>query len=372
MQLLFSGASRDIGQIAMQAEGSAPVQRHPRADNFACLALALLATLTSVGIAVLSGWQRGGVLAEKIVCIALGVVAVFGVHVLPALARGKALAVRSGAMAMSVASLAVVLYAQADFFLFAQQHAGTRRATAVPPAVLLPGTAVGATRSLTAIARDQETVRDDLAKIDARRCNTGCAWLHMRHDVLAAKLDSLATEAREARRQEAERDRRAMMADRVDRLRDSLRDDPVTARLSVVTGVDGAKLNLLLALFCAGVLDGLGSLCWYLTVARSRADAAAVIDPVVAADGESRRELAPVVEVPTRAPDRRATDDADERLAQIVRVVAAGELRPTVDGIRQYFRCSQRDAVRLRRQYQALRVAIQADGAKNQGAGHEN
>lgn len=365
MQLLFSGASRDIGQTALQAEGSAPVQRHPRADNFACLALALLATLTSVGIAVLSGWQRGGVLAEKIVCIALGMVAVFGVHLLPALARGKVLVVRSGATALCVASLAVVLYGQAEFFLFAQQHAGTRRATAVSPAVLLPGTAVEATRNLTAIAQDQETVRDNLAKIDARRCDTGCAWLHMRHDVLAAKLDSLATEAREARRQEDEHDRRAMMADRVDRLRDSLHDDPVTARLSVVTGVDEAKLDLLLALFCAGVPDGLGSLCWYLTAARSRGDAVADIDTVVKADDASRRELVPLVAEPTRAPDRHATDDTDERLAQLVRAVAAGELRPTVDGIRQYFRCSQKDAIRLRQQYQALRLAIQADGSKN-------
>lgn len=365
MQLLLSGARSDADQAAMQTDGPAPVRRHLRADKLACLALALLATLTSIGIAVLSGWQRGSGRAEKIVCIALGVVAVFGVHLLPALARGKAFAVRSWAMALCIASLAVVLYGQAEFFLFAQQHAGTRRATAVPPAVLLPGTAVEATRNLIAIAQDQETVRDDLARIDARRCDTGCAWLHMRHDVLAAKLDSLATEAREARRQEDEHDRRAMMADRVDRLRDSLRDDPVTARLSVVTGVDEAKLDLLLALFCAGVLDGLGSLCWYLMAARSRADAVADFDSVVMTDDASRRELARVIEEPTRARDRHATDDADERLAQLVRVVAAGELRPTVDGIRQYFRCSQKDAIRLRRQYQALRVAIQADGSKN-------
>ncbi|HDR9076382.1 TPA: hypothetical protein QDA97_005203 [Burkholderia vietnamiensis] len=365
MQLLFSGASRDIGQTAMQADGPAPVPSHPRVDKLVCLALALLATVTSIGIAVLSGWQRGSGLAEKIVCIALGVMAVFGLHLLPALARGKALALRGVARALCVASFAVVLYGQAEFFLFAQQHAGTRRAAAVPPAALLPGTAVTATRNLTAIAQDQETVRDDLAKINARRCDTGCAWLHMRHDVLAAKLDSLTTEAREARRQEDERDRLAMMADRADRLRDSLRDDPVTARLSVVMGVDQAKLDLLLALFCACVLDGLGSLCWYLIAARSRADAVADIESVAMTDDTSRLELAPVIEEPIRATDRHATDDADERLAQLVRAVAAGELRPTVDGIRQYFRCSQKDAIRLRRQYQALRVAIQADGSKN-------
>ena len=152
MQLLLSGVSHDDHQAAMQAGGLSPAWRHLRADTLACLALALLATLTSVGIAVFSGWQRGSGLSEKIVYISLGVVAVFGGHLLPALARGKALAGRSGATALC---LAVVLYGQADFFLFAQQHAGARRATAVPPALPLPATAVEATRNLTAIAQDQ-------------------------------------------------------------------------------------------------------------------------------------------------------------------------------------------------------------------------
>lgn len=365
MQFLLLGASRNADQAAMQADGPVPVQRHRHADELTCLALALFAMLTSIGIAVLSGWQRGSGFAEKIVCIALGVGAVFGVHLLPALARGKALVMRSGATVLCFASLVVVLYGQAEFFLFDQQHAGAKRAAAVTPVWPLPETAAAATRNLTAIAQDQETVRDALARIDAQHCDTRCAWLHMRHDLLAAKLDSLAAEAREARRQEDEHDRQAMMVDRAKKMRDSLRDDPVTARLSVVTGVDEAKLDLLLALFCAGVLDGLGSLCWYLTAARSRADAVADIDPVVMTDDASRRELAPLVEESNRAPDRHAPDDADERLAQLVRAVAAGELRPTVDGIRQYFRCSQKDAIRLRRQYQALRLAIQADGSKN-------
>lgn len=365
MQLLLSGVSRDDHQAAMQADVPGPVQRHLRANELACLALALFAMLTSIGIAVLSGWQRGSGFAEKIVCIALGVGAVFGVHLLPALARGKALVMRGFATVLCIASVVVVLYGQAEFFLFDQQHAGTDRAAAITPAGLLPETAAAATRNLTAIAQEQETVRDALARIDAQRCDTRCAGLHMRHDLLAAKLDSLATEAREARRQEDEHDRQAMMVDRATKMRDSLRDDPVTARLSVVTGVDEAKLDLLLALFCAGVLDGLGSLCWYLAAARSRGDAVADIDPVVMIDDASRREHVPMVAALTRAPDRHGTDDTDERLAQLVRAVAAGELRPTVDGIRQYFRCSQKDAIRLRQQYQALRLAIQSDGSKN-------
>lgn len=359
MQLLLSGASRDADHAAMQADGPAPVRRHLHAGELACVALALLATLTSIGIAVLSGWQRGGDFAEKIACIALGVVVVFCVHLMPALARGKSPVVHGGAMALCVTSFVVVLYGQAEFFLFAQQHAGTRRVDVAVQSALPEIPAIPAANSLTAIAQDEEKVRNAMAGIEARRCDHGCSWLHMRYDLLSAKLHTLETEAGEMKRQEDEHDRQVMLTDRAAQVRDSLRDDPVTTRLAAVTGVDAAKLNLLLAVVCAAVLDLTGSFGWYLAFEQSRVNAVVAANPVASQDDSSRHGSAK--SLPDTVADTRSvvTDVTDDRLAQLTRDVAAGNVRPTVDGIRARFRCSQKEAIQLRRQFHALRQALQ-------------
>ena len=58
------------------------------------LALAVAATGTAVTLSILSGWQRGGTLPERLVWIAIGVVLVATAHLLPALVRSANLHLR--------------------------------------------------------------------------------------------------------------------------------------------------------------------------------------------------------------------------------------------------------------------------------------
>jgi hypothetical protein len=359
MELLLSGASRNSSLTVSSSDIPVSVQRHPHVGAHACLALAFLTTLTSVGIAVMSGWQRGGDFAEKIVCIALGVVVVFGAHLLPAFARGQSAVVRVGATALCMSSFVVVLYGQAEFFLFAQQHAGSRRVDTAGQPSLARIPAAPSTNSLTTIAQEEEQVRDAMASIGVHRCDHGCSWLHMRYELLSAKLNTLMTEAGEMKRQQDEHDRQVMLADRAAQIRDSLRDDPVTARLSAVTGVDAAKLNLLLALVCAAVLDLTGSFGWYLAFEPSRASAVVKADSVASLEDSSRDEPASSRPEPVVDTNGVVTETTVDRQAQLVHDVAAGKLRPTVEGIRAHFRCSQKEAIQLRRRFHALREALQ-------------
>jgi hypothetical protein len=347
---------RNTGPDLMPA---GPVSWSLHVDVLARLMLAILATFTSIGIALLSGWQRGGDLTEKIACIALGMVAVFAVHLLPALTRGKSLAVRAMATGLCAASVVVVLYGQAEFFLLAGQHAGMRR-MATTPIQSLPGVPVAtSTRSLMIIAHDEEAVREALAVIAAHRCDSGCPWWQVRHDRLLAKLDTLEAEAHEAKRDEDARDRQAAMAYRAARMRDSQLDDPVTARLSAATGLSESALDLLLALLCTGVLDFTGSFCWYLVLSASRMSVVVGTTPVAPLPETGSHAAVTASSEPVTAPDEIMTGATDDRLTQLMHDVAAGRVRPTVEAIRTHFRCSQKDANQLRRQFHTLREALQ-------------
>lgn len=330
-----------------------------RANMAASLMLAILATATSLGISVLSGWQRGGTLNEQVASVALAVVAVLGAHLLPALGRGMPRIVHRAAVVLCMASCMVVLYGQVEFFLLAQRHAGSRRADATGQPASPPILAMPATNRLTSIAQEEETIRDAMAGIEARRCDRNCPSLHWRHELLSAKLSTLTTEADEVKRQEGEHDRQVMLADRAARMRDSLRNDPATARLSAVTGLDAENLNLLLALVCAAVLDFTGSFSWYLAFEPGRISAVAETGSVVSQGEPSRDE--PVHASPELVADTGgiATEATDDRLTQLMHDVAAGKVRPTVEAIRTHFRCSQKDANQLRRQFHALREALQ-------------
>ncbi|GMG91449.1 MULTISPECIES: hypothetical protein [Cupriavidus] len=328
------------------------------------LLLALLATLTSLGTAALSGWERGGAMPEQFGNIALAVAAVLAMHLLLALCRTKPLAVRCSAALMWAVSFAVVLYGQMTFFLLAQQHAGDRRAQAVPEVTAIDRVAALPMRSLTAISQDQEKVRTMLAANNARHCDRDCLTQRMRREVLTAKLDALTTEADEVRRHQAKDDRLAVLDDRATRLRDSLHEDPVTARLSALIGLDEQKLNLLLALACAAVLDCMGSLCWWLAFDGSRAVVTTGVTSVVAPDDPSHRDLVSSRREATTDADVPVANEYDGRLVQLIRDVAAGKLRPTVDGIRRYFSCAQGKANQLCREYHALRLALQSETAQ--------
>jgi len=321
------------------------------------LALAIGATAIATCMSVLSGWQRGGPLPERLVWVAFSVMMVLCAHLLPALCRSVTSVARLAATGLWVACMVVVCYGHATFFLFSQQHAGERRAEAVAMTAVTAPPVTRSGRSLAEIAADMAKVDAQLAANDARHCRGDCAGLRVTHVSLTARLDALGVEISEAKRREAAEDREVARDDRMERMRDSVRDDPFTVRLATWMGATTAQVNLLLGLSVATVLEGVASLCWYvglagrapetIATAASAKEVAPMIarghDPVVSGTTPSDTAGVP----PVIAPE---PDSCVERLG---RDVAAGLLRPTVTGIRRHLHCSQAKAVALRQQLEA-------------------
>jgi hypothetical protein len=312
-------------------------------------------TSTSIGIAALSGWQRGSALPEQFGCIAVAVGSALGTHLLPALCREKTLAVRCAAALLWAAGMIVLLYGQTSFFVLAQQHAGELRAKTVPESVPAYAPAQLPEHDLVSIAGEQLKIRTALAVIDSRRCTLNCARLQTHRALLMARLDALRTDADETKRREMAEDRQTEQAQRAAQMRDALREDPVTVRLAGWTGIEAERLNLFLALVCACALDGIGSMCWYVALQDRRRD-----------QNEFASDVASIGSAISRALTEDATDgecsgkadhkrDRDARLMQLMRDFENGKVLPTVAGIRKHLGCAQGTAAKLRRELLTLR-----------------
>ncbi|MFM0174617.1 hypothetical protein PQR33_35380 [Paraburkholderia sediminicola] len=370
-----------------------------RAPPSACaLWLALASSATALGVSVLAGWQRGGLLAERIAWVAIGAVLVVSAHVLPALCRTAPAAVRVVSTGLWLVCMITTCYGHAIFFVLAQEHAGAMRVAALPPVALPTMPEVSPperspVRGLAAIAAERADVTAALARANARRCFGDCPSLRVARLSLDAKLDALNIEADEAKRQQAiddrEREETARITVTRDALRDSVSRDPVMGRLATPLGVTTAYIDLASGLVFAGVLESVACLFWFLAlapvvpvdatvvalapelVAESGRDADSVtpaLAPSVAPDDSlpvgavvrgsspvtashapvvtSDSAVVPVVTSRGAATDRQPTTD----LPKLAQAIEAGQVRATVADIRRYLGCSQAKATALRRQ----------------------
>lgn len=78
-------------------------------------ALAVAATSTAVTLSILSGWQRGGTLPERLVWVAIGLVLVVTAHLLPALARPSTAPLRFVAAGLWLGCMGASVYGHATF-----------------------------------------------------------------------------------------------------------------------------------------------------------------------------------------------------------------------------------------------------------------
>jgi hypothetical protein len=299
--------------------------------------LAVSATATAACLSVIAGWQRGGLLAERVLWVAVGVVLVLAAHLLPALCRPHGWAVRVAGTALWVGCMVATCYGHAVFFLMAQKHAGELRAAAVP-VVTVRG------RDLSAIARDRAEIVTRLARATARRCVEPCTSLKVERTALAARLDALDTEKAEAIRTEAAQDR-------ADAARTAALADPVTGALAAF-GVAAPRSELVTGLSFAAVLEAVACFCWLLalrpaavtelavTPATQGSHAASVM-PVTPASNAAAA-VTPVIQLPV-------VDQPDD-VTRVMTAIATGVLRPTVVEIRKYLGCSQTRAAGVRKQ----------------------
>ncbi|MGR2682587.1 hypothetical protein [Chromobacterium haemolyticum] len=297
--------------------------------------LAASATGTALSLSVLSSWQRGGTMAERLVWVALGIVLVVSAHLLPALIRYAPVVMRAVGGALWLICVTAACYGHANFFLLAQRHAGELRASATPVSEAVPSG-----RSLTAVTAERAGVTARLAAVNAQRCMGNCTTLEARRVTLTAKLDALEAEADDIRRRQAADDR-AMTR------RDAQATDPVTGRLAVLLGTTVARVDLLSSLTFAAVLEGVACLLWTIALqSRPSLGITVVTPPVTAgheANGSHTPDSAPVMPLPEDA-------SSDPDVTLLVRDIAAGRVRPTVADIRRHLGCSQSRATALRRQ----------------------
>ncbi|MBN3761046.1 hypothetical protein [Burkholderia sp. Ac-20365] len=359
--------------------------------------LSVTATVTSAGIAIVAGWDRGGNPTERAAWIAIGIVLLLSAHLIPALTRGLSITARIAALLIWLFSMVATGYGHATFFILAQQHAGEIRASRIPepPKVVNVAGAVS-TRSLSLIAGERSNVEQDLARARAQKCPENCTWLTLRKSNLESRLSALNVEFAEAQRRERAVDQALAEHERAANRRSDQTADPVTRLLAAALGIATGDVDLAVALVLGWLLESVACLGWLLTLPKpgavvtdsehsSRRVTASVTDEssdallvtdTGATSSDSSFNLGSEANATAGGPDttaesltpfapvamRQETEEAPDLLTQLAAAVAAGKTRYTVAEIRRFFRISQDRACELRREY--VRQYGPAKGAK--------
>lgn len=296
-----------------------------------CMSLAILATTISLLMSVLTGWQWGQSLSEKLAMAAVGVLAVLGAHLLLALCRPASTWVRSLACVLWLFCVGYVAYSHASFFLSSQQQSGMARVTSMDQSLLR----AEPKRTLIAILSDQAKIKTELAAKRQVDCSDGCFKLKVRVASLSARLDVLDAEADEVRRWQAQHDRH-------EAFRDTLRDDLVTTQLAKSLGVTISQMGLVTSLLFSFIIEGVACLCWFVALQYRDSPVTQMVTPPV-----TSVMPAPMPTVVNNSWDVRPLSELDMKVQELAREVKAGRLKATVDDVRSYCGCARKTAANL-------------------------
>lgn len=309
--------------------------------------LASAATLVALCLSIAAGWQRGGLMFERLIWIALGIILVLATHWLPAINRSMPRSTRVASRLLWCGCMLATCYGHATFFLLAQRHASMERGASIS---VVP---VAQTESLSNILTRRADIVDALARNEARRCGRDCATLLASRRVLEARLAAIDAASDEARAQQD-------ISQQNDRQRRAATEDPVTSRLAPWLGSSVAVVDLAISLAVSAVLEWIACISWVVALASrdtglSGKPIHSLVSHANALDGfssgshdsallghESHPEPAPPI-VATQ------TTTKPDDTAQVLEAIAAGQVRPTVADIRRHLRCSQARATNLRR-----------------------
>ena len=307
-----------------------PINYNNRLPLSGYLALALPATIISLGLSVRTYWQVDLTWDESLPLVAAGWFFVLSAHLLPAICRNEPLRIRLIAWLLWVPCMLLVANNHATFFLQLRQHAGQSRVASILRASK-PQTGI---RSLAEILTEQRMAKTELAVAGETKCIKRCDLLRIKVISLKGQLDVLDAEADASKRSLAE-------GARTDLIVQSLRDDPVTGHLADWSGVDVAHLDLLLVGLFVTVLEGVACLCWSLAFRQRNRDVTTLVMPEVSEVIGSQDDI-----------DMRAVDPMSEqevKVNKLVEDVRVGRLKLTVEEVRKHFGCAQKTAAELRR-----------------------
>ncbi|MGB8416984.1 hypothetical protein [Paraburkholderia sp.] len=345
----------------------------PRMMQKISLAVAIVASAISLGVAVCAGLHLADSVDEQVWSVAMALVSVVCLHLAPMLCRFVSLSARFILGVLWLLAACVVLRGQMDVLAFANMHAAGKRAQSVATVVVPPVATESSGRGLTAIAQDIATVSIDVAHVEARRCMGECRTLRKRKAELSAQLTSLNAEADEARRRATEQDWLRDQAGRAQEFRESRRPDPATSLVAHWLGTTEARLNTLLDFVCVVVLEGVACFAWYFAALRP----VVVGRTAISFDGKTtlpqHESVAPVPDVMSGSrvewtdghaagisvsesiakglDGNPAMSEDDLLVAKIHEAVVAGRLTRNLASIRKFLQCGQRKAARLNSLY---------------------
>lgn len=338
------------------------------------LGQALFVTALALYVAVEAGHRLGGSHDGQRLLAGGAIVAVLNAHLLMAISRRASVGLRLWAIGILIVSAGIAVYVHASVFLSVQSQAGELRMADVDSSdVSAAGHTRAPRRVASMIMMELAGVKAEQVRLQSKRCADDCSRIDARDAFLTARIAALDAEVDEARRWQRDQDR-------LEFRKAAAKDDPVTVRVADLLGVNSGATALVVGLLFAVMLEGTGSLCWFMVLQRRDSMAAAsarteVTSPVpavpsVTVTAESVTARSPIV-MPPVTPDDPASAEAGEDhgeqsttsgcdagskwgkvllLAERVRPeIEAGRVRPTVTEIREHLACARSTAAEVRR-----------------------
>ena len=305
------------------------------AAGAACLLMAMMASVSSVSISAFAGWQRGESIEQKLLLAAVSVIAVVGVHLLPAICRQATPVARAFGLLLWSICAVFVAYGHASYYLITQENAGEHRVAALAPTQLT--TVQSPKRALPAILADVSRLTASQAAVSLAGCSEDCSGRRARIDLLKARMRMLEAEADEAKRWQ-------LAQDRMESRRIAARDDPVITRLAGSLGVAIASVGLVMGFLFSVSLEGLGCFCWYLWSQRHDRP---VTYPVI--ETVTERLQRDPVETAATARDMQPRSELEVLAEKVKSEIEAGRVCCTVTAIRAHLQCGQAKAASIRR-----------------------
>jgi hypothetical protein len=237
--------------------------------------------------------------------------------------------------------MAFAVFSHASYFLASQEVRGEQREMRIAAAAPITS------RPLSRILGERAVLEAELARFAAAVCVTDCSALRRKTTLLRGRIEALTQEAEEFKQLQSAT-RSAQLS------RERARKDPAIEALSEWISIPFQRMQLGLGVLVGLLLDCVGCVSWALLLSRPRA-----LPPVTISlqPNESRTEPADVTPAsypePVTARQGKPRLDHEEKLeamlAQAKAALTSGQVKTTVRGLREHFKCGQEIAAELSR-----------------------
>lgn len=261
--------------------------------------MAIFVTGTALVMSGMAGWYRGSSILDCTLLISISVAISAGSHLIPSISKSRL------AWALWGCCFIGALYSHLTFFSYTSLRAGDNRSQH--------------SVQVSRVEQQIKAAHEAFALITARPLAIVATELAVTKNW--RRRNALAAELSEAKRAAALQDEivRLLGAARVTEVTSAT--DPVTAGIARVTGTTEQSIAFFSALGFSVLLEFLGAFLWY----------------------QSFRGQQEKPQLASNSPTE------NEAISRLKKGIAAGQVKPTVQAIRAFLRCSQTKAMEVRR-----------------------